>query len=297
MTPFRKGRTALPVLLAISLMLVLTVAASADSGRAVWSGVGQILFVGPAPAPFPATSTQSEFKVKRDGSIRSVTVNTTNEFVAGVLGGGPGGGAITECRAKGGSTSCDDLNALFTGAMATSLHDSTATLYDITESVIPVPIPSTTIVLNVPVLSGSLRGKLEGQFSINNGTGFAEGTARMRIGGGSSGTYACFGDTPFGFLPLESLQPCTDNVGGQLFPIVLNVEDSGIFELGEGVGSMAEILGMKGKLNVSAFANMLTEQAGGTITISDAQTDLPGGEANELKKDNGYGPWHGSHGG
>ena len=295
MTPFRKGRIALPALLAISLMLVLTVAASADSGRAVWSGVGQILFVGPSPDPLTPTTTQSDFRVKRDGTIKSVTINTTNEFVAGVLGGGPGGGAITECRAKGGSTSCDDLNALLTGAMATSLHESSATLYNITESVILFPVPSTPIVLNVPVLNGSLRGKLEGQFAISNGTGIAQGTAKLRIGGDSAGTYACFGETPFGLLPLESLQPCIDDAGGQLFPIALNVSDSGTFELGEGIGSMSDILGMKGMVEVNAFANLLTAQFGGTIAIDKAQTELPGGEPHEVKKRNGYGCWHSEH--
>ncbi len=295
MIPFRKSRFAVPALLAISMMLVLTVAASADSGHAVWSGVGQVLFVGPSQDPSTPTVTQSEFKVKRDGTVRSVTIKTSNELVAGILGGGPGGGAITECRDKGSSTTCDDLNALLTGAVATSLHESTATLSNITESVIQIPIPSTPIILNVPVLSGSLRGKLEGMFAISNGTGIAQGTAKLRIGGGSTGTYACFGNTPFGFLPLESMQPCIDDAGGKLFPVALSVEDSGTFELGQGIGSMSDILGIKGKVQVNAFANMLTEQFGGAIVISDARTDLPGSNPpsdENGRHDNGY---HGGH--
>jgi hypothetical protein len=52
---------------------------------------------------------------------------------------------------------------------------------------------------------------------------------------------------------------------------------------------------MKGHLEVNAFANMLTEQFGGSLSISKAQTELPGGESHEVKKGNGYGSWHSEH--
>ena len=39
---------------------------------------------------------------------------------------------------------------------------------------------------------------LEGQFTLSNATGVAAGSSKLKIRKGSSGTYACFGETPFG---------------------------------------------------------------------------------------------------
>ena len=106
---------ALPVLLASSLLLLLTAAASADSSKVKWSGTGSVVYVGASQDPTQPTSAEARFKIKRDGSVRSVEIKTTNEQFAAVLAGGPGGGAITECRARKGSQACDELNALLTG--------------------------------------------------------------------------------------------------------------------------------------------------------------------------------------
>ena len=272
---------AISVLLATSLLVLLTAAASADSQKVKWSGTGLVVYVGPSQDPTMPTSAEARFKLNRDGGVRSVVVETTNEQFVAVLGGGPEGGAITECRDRKGSQACDGLNSLLTGSFLASLHNSTATLSRISQSEIQIPIqtPFGPVVLNVPVLSGQLSGKLHGQFGLSNGTGILMGTADLRIGRGSSGTYACFGESPFGPIPLESLDPCIDNSGGQLFPIVLDVTDSGKFELGAGEGSMADILGIKGQVTVKAQTNLLDPlgpQFGGSVAISKAVTRMVG---------------------
>lgn len=279
------ARLAIPALLAVSLLIVLTVAAAADSQRVIWSGGGQVIFAGPSQDPGMPTTTESRFKLNRDGSVRSVVIHTANEMVAAVLGGGPGGGPITECRDRRGSQACDDLDSLLTGAILSSLHNSTATLSKISHGEIPVtiPTPSGDVVLKVPVLTGSLGGKLQGQLAVRtisiSGSGFATGTVEMRIGKGSTGTYACFVETPFGPVPLESLDACIYDAGGQLFPILLDVKDSGSFEVGQGSGSLADILGIKGNVEVRAQSNMLLQQFGGTVEISNAVTELTGENA------------------
>ena len=114
------------------------------------------------------------------------------------------------------------------------------------------------------------------------------GTAELKIGRGSSGTYACFGETPFGPVPLESLDPCIHDLGGQFFPIVLDVNDSGKFELGSGQGSMADILEIKGKVRVKAQSNLvhpLGPQFGGSVEISKAVTSFAGDDKPEHNDD------------
>lgn len=254
---------------AISLMVILTAAVSASSQSAKWSGVGQVLFAGPSQDPSAQTTTQSEFKFKRDGSVKRVKIHTSNELVVGLLGAG--GSAITKCKDRKGSTACEDLDSMLTGARITSFHNSTATLRNVTQGVVPVPG-----IGDVPVLSGTVRGKLEGIFSIDNATGAATGTAALRIRKGSTAVYACFADSPVGPIPIPTLQPCFDDAGGQLFPIVLDVEDKGKFKIGQGVGSMSDILSLEGKVTVKAQANLLLEQFGGSIVISNGKANLVG---------------------
>ncbi len=263
---------------AVSMMVVLTAAVSASSPIAKWSGVGQVLYAGPSPDPAAPTMTESEFKFRRDGSIKRVNIKTSNELFLGVLGDGAGGSAITECKDRKHSTACEDLDALLSGAQLISFHNSEATLRNVSQETFPVPGLG-----DIEVLHGQLRGKLAGEFSLNNGTGEAVGTAQLRIKKGSIASYACFALSPAGPVPLASLQTCTDGSGGQLFPIFLEVQDKGNFEIGAGTGSMADLLSLKGKVEVNATANLLTQQFGGTVVIPKAKAYVEDdeGEADE----------------
>ncbi len=272
----RSLRVVFSALVAISLMVILTAAASASSHSAKWSGVGQVLYAGPSIDPSTPTATHSEFKIRRDGTVRAVEIHTTNELFAGVLSDGAGGSAITKCKDRKDSNACERLDALVTGAMVTSLHNSETKLNKITEETIQVPVatPGGEVVLNVPTLSGNIRGKIEGRFALSNDDGIAIGTSSLRVRKGSTATYACFTQTAAGPVPLESLQPCIDNTGGMLFPIVLDVNDRGKFELSHFQGSLAEILNIEGKVEVNAQANLLLNQFGGLIVIPRAKATL-----------------------
>ncbi len=52
--------------------------------------------------------------------------------------------------------------------------------------------------------------------------------------------------------------------------------DSGKFELGPGSGSMADILGIRGKVQVHAVADLLQQNFSGSIVIPKASTLLAG---------------------
>lgn len=272
----RSIRLTVSALVAVSLMVILTAAASADSNTAKWSGSGQVIYTGPSIDPSTPTTTESEFKLRRDGTVRAVQIHTTNELFAGVLGDGVGGSAITQCKDRRNSNACERLDELLTGSMVTSLHNSAVRLNRIThgEIQVPAPTPAGEVVLNVPTLSGNIRGKIEGHFALSNDTGIAIGTSELRIRNGSTATYACFTQTPAGPVPLESLQPCIDHAGGMLFPVVLDVHDRGKFELGHATGSLEEIVSIEGRVEVHAQANLLLNQFGGKIVIPRAKATL-----------------------
>lgn len=269
-------RLAAPALAAMALAITLTVVASADSHSAVWSGAGEVLYSGLSPDATLPTVTDSEFRLKRDGAVRSVEIRTANEFFVGILGGGPGGPAITACRDRRGSNACEEFSTLLTGAEVVSIHNSTAVLDRVTEHEVELPVltPAGPVSLNIPVLSGSLRGHLRGQFAMSKGSGAASGTVELRIGRGSTASYACFGGAPLTPVPLESLQPCIEQSGGQLLPILLDVHDSGSFELGPGSGELADILMLQGRVSVNVNADMLQQRFAGSIMIPKASASF-----------------------
>ncbi len=271
-------RLIVSTLVAISLMLVLTAAVSASSQGAKWNGIGQVIFAGPSQDPALPTTTQSEFKFKRNGDIRSVEINTFNELFVGVLGDGAGGSAFTSCNDRKHSTACEDLEILLTGAQVTSLHNSKAKLNKITQGTMPFPG-----IGEIPVLSGQVRGKIDGVFTISDAEGSASGTSSLRILKGSTATYACFGPSASGPIPTTTLEPCTENTGGMLLPIFLEVHDKGSFEIGQGIGSMSDILGIKGKVEVKVISNPLMQEFGGSIIIKNAKTTVAVEEEPEVE--------------
>ena len=263
--PARKLTAA--VLTAVSLMAALTAIASASAPTAVFSAVGSVLYAGPSPAP-GVTYTESTFDMGPHDRIRSVNIITYNEVVTGFLGDGAPGEAVVRCSDHN-SGACAGLQALLSGATATSVHTSNATLYNITPDSFG----------GIEVLSGLIRGKLNGQFTLshfdpytNTTYGSANGTTSLRIGKGSTATYACF----VGGAPYPSLDPCIDNTGGMMVPIVLDVKDQGKFEVQDGVGTMSAIESIEGILKVNAQANLLGSSFAGSIQIPTAKAELAG---------------------
>ena len=242
-----------------------------------WEGVGQVLFVGPSQNPLAPTTASAQFSLGSEGQVEQVVVTTQNEFVAGTLIGPEFTSAVTSCEDSNGGLSCAELAQLLTGAMVSSLHTSVATLDNIVESTIQVPVPTEAgeIVLSVPTVSGTLTGQLNGVFVISTDTGAAVGTASLTFQPGSFGSYACFAVTELGPVPLESLEPCMDGSGvGQFMPFALSVTDTGTFQVGSGSGSLAAITSLEGDVTVTAQANLLLLQFGGVIAITNGEAEL-----------------------
>ena len=292
MNVLTRGKAPAAILIAIALTVVLTAAASANGHRgrnansgvnkARWAGTGQVLFVGPSQDPSAPTSATAKFRIRR-GEIKSVVITTQNEFVAGVLGG-PGGNAVTECKDRTNGDTCAALDGLLTGAFVSSLHTSTSRLTNVTESTVFVPLPSPAgeVILEIPVISGDLRGQLRGIFTISKGTDAAVGSSSLKIKRGSTGTYACFAVTELGLMPQTSMDSCIDQTGGQLLPIALDVIDRGSFNVGAGTGILADIESIRGKVQVTAQSNGLLGQFGGEITVIRSVATLNSEMAPEL---------------
>jgi hypothetical protein len=265
--------------LTATLMLSVAVVVSADTAKARWQGAGQVLYVGPSLDPGAPTSSSAEFRFGRDGSIKHATITTRNEAVAGILGGGNGGGAVTECEDRTHGATCELLNELLSGAAISSLHDSIARLTNVSPDVIQIPVetPNGVVLADFSILRGDLSGRIDGVFTIGQGGDKATGQVNLRITRGGTGAYACFLPGPTGSpAPVPSLGPCVQDAGGQLLPIALEVVDRGKFELGQGEGALEQVRSLKGTVQVAVQADLLSQNFGGTVTISNATAELIG---------------------
>ncbi len=241
-----------------------------------WDGIGEVLFVGPSLDPSTPTSATAEFSFNEDESIDQVVITTVNEFVLGLLIGPEGTSPLTSCSDNDGGASCSALAGHLAGSTLASLHTSVATLDVLVEAAIPIPVgdPADGVFINLPIVGGTLTGQIDGAFFISKGADAALGTASLRIQPGSSGTYACFGITPEGPVPLDSLDSCIAGTGGQFFPIALDVVDEGSFAIGQGTGELAQILGMSGDVRVEARTDLFQAQFGGVVAMTDATAVL-----------------------
>jgi len=253
----RRLNTTFMALVAIIALSVFTAAvAQADSGlvEVEFDTAGSVVYVGPnltPTSPGEITSSVSSFITNGTGEIEEVQITTFNESVIGVLSG------ITACEDNASGAGCGTLGALFAGAGASSLHTSNATL---------TVDPS----LSTPyTLSGELKGKLSGQFTVSTVAGVMNGGSKLKIRG--TGTYACL-DGAFSVVPIFVCQ--AGFPGYQMFPLVLNVTDTGKFTID--ANPSLGLDSMEGKITVNAFVNatVFPPVIGGTVNISDAEAKL-----------------------
>jgi hypothetical protein len=260
----RKARAALAAAVLVGLMIAVTGIASADTGT--FSSAGAVVYVGPSLVPgFPTTSS-SAFHFGPFGRITSVDVTTQNEQVISVLGG------VTSCADGAAGAACAYLNTQLTGAQLNSLHTSTATLAVTSTSIFQFPTQFGTI--PVRVLNGNLSGNLVSNLSVTNGGGSVSGTASLGISG--TGTYACFVVLPdFGPVPSPLLLPCVLGLqGAMMFPIVLNVNDTGAFSAANGTGSLAGVT-LAGSVAVTADLAGPLGPVSGTVLITSGAFTTP----------------------
>ncbi len=246
------------------LVLAVTAVASADSGT--FSAAGGVVYIGPSLVPGFETTSSSVFHFGPLGKITSVDVTTQNEQIVGGLAG------LTSCTDSSSGAVCAALGAQVTGALVSSLHTSTATLSVTSTSVYQFPTQFGPV--PVRVLNGNLSGSLNSNLSVSNATGALSGAASLGISG--TGTYACIIVTEaFGPVPSPLLLPCVLGLqDAMMFPIVLNVNDQGAFNMANGVGSM---LGVSLSGDVAVAANLASPvgPVSGTIVITNGQFTAP----------------------
>jgi hypothetical protein len=225
--------------------------ANAGRSKASFDAGAPVTAVGPGPD----FSTDIKVKLKGRGDDRHIdriVIKTTDEAVIA----GPTLVDLPGCTENGVPGACAVTAGILNGTAVVSLHDSRATLSNVSE--IPSIIPGLAV-FGFKSYSGSLKGKLKGDFSILGGLPL-EGAIKMRIVG--SGIYACFAElvTP---TPLPTVSNCNpksdDYVPGSVFiPLVLDVTDTGKFKIepepGTAIAGDRELIKLTGKLSVQIAA-------------------------------------------
>jgi hypothetical protein len=249
-------RKSVAALFALVLTLAVTTAALAAPSIARFDAAGVVLGVGPGPEFDVSTRF---VRTGRDRDLKLVIIRTSDEQVGGALVPG-----VTSCQDRDGGASCASTSGLLTGSGLLSLHDSTAILSNI--SVHPHPDPFLAS-LGLDAASGSINGVLNGDFTIANLAGTANGKALLRIEG--SATYGCFAS----LAPLAPAPISVCEAGNGLFvPLALNVVDKGSFTMNNFTGAFTDLAHLGGRLEVTV--NGATGVPGvpvGTISVTDGK--------------------------
>jgi hypothetical protein len=262
----RRFAAILVLVVALTVSAVTVASAHAGKSKANFDASAAVQAVGPGPE----FSTDIKVKMKGKGEERHIdriTIKTTDE---GVIAGPTA--VHVGCEESGVPGACAVTSSILNGTAVVSLHDSRATLRNVSE--IPSPIPGLGA-LGFKAYSGSLDGKLKGSFSIVGGLPL-DGSAKLNIVG--SAIYACFAELS-GPTPLPTVAGCDpksdDHVPGSVFiPVILDVVDTGSFKIkpepGTAVAGDRELTKLTGDLTVqiSAFGQPAPI---GLISIEDAK--------------------------
>lgn len=279
------GKNLIPkrgVMIAVAVIALMTLTAgvaAAAASKAKFSALGEVAEVG---LPVGGVVT-SEFKMRKNGEIKSVKIHTVGELVLGGIG------AVTSCKEKGKHSegACDDVKALLvgtTGSGILSIHESEAKL-KVTEQphIYAVPFPP----FSVETIGGKLKGKLEAGMTLFGANGdVLTGTGKLKIKGTGIAQYACllnYFDTGAGVLPIFGpIAMCIGAPGPNavvagtpsgpfspvMVPLELHVKDKGKFEL---ESASAEL---KGKIVVTVDSDPFGGTSG-TITITKGKAEFP----------------------
>lgn len=232
-------KTLSAVAVALGVGLVVVASASADSGKIKFRGEADVLGLIPG-------GTTSTFEYAKDGSIKTVSIHTTNEQVfAGPL--------AAECKPAS-STACDALD----GSILFDVHSSDEVLRSV--EVVPHPF-----IPGLDALSGKLSGDLTGALMVTDSDVLLlDGAIQMKIHG--TATLGCF----VSLAPLIPAPISACEVGaGFLVPVVFKVSDHGDFQLGPGSVGLTQITSGEGHVAVGLAGDLLSG-ASGTVVISDA---------------------------
>ncbi|MEX0762749.1 MAG: hypothetical protein WD208_09835 [Dehalococcoidia bacterium] len=262
-----------PVVIA-AVAISATASASGGASPATFYAVGDVAVVGFSTDPAHPTTSESKFVLGQYGDIKSASITTYNEMVLGALGGPGGSSSVVQCQDRDRGATCDALDDMLTGAPVSSMHTSTADLEVQGEGVIQAP-DGAGGVLDIPVVYGGLTGAIHGTFTLGSGEDIMHGESTLRIERGSSGVYACFVSHPaLGIVPSPFMEACTHGLGGQMFPVSLDVVDSGRFKMSGGTGEFEAIQSLSGKIQVTVHIPSLVEPTAGSILITGGRAIL-----------------------
>lgn len=207
-------------MVAVVAVVSLSAVALAESDPATFDLDGQIGFLGLSQNPAIPTEVRSDFTIGPFGMPETITIETDNEMLTGVLG------ELQNCAGE----DCEDIAEVFNGAQLTSFHNSTVelTVTDIGFRSYLLPTVIGDIPLFTTVISGDIAGQLVGNVRIPTSDGSLYGTTNMAIQG--TADYACFSPYLSRFGVPDAipglLQPCL-NGQGNFLPIGLDVVDKG----------------------------------------------------------------------
>ncbi len=251
------------VMIAVAIIALTTLTAgtvAATSNSAKFDAVGSVIGVGLNPGG----TVGSDFDIK-NGRIKSVTITTNGEAVIGSIN------AISRCKEEDqlSGTVCDDLGGLLVPSSVFSIHTSTAELKVSRQEHLYAP----QFGIPIPVISGILKGELEGVLTIVANGDLLVGAAELEIKGTGLSSYACLlgVDSDFVTPVWGAIQTCIDSPGPNalgfyldpaagpvMVPLELHVRDSGEFEV-TGVYTGVEI---EGKLTVTVDSSPLIGTTG-----------------------------------
>jgi hypothetical protein len=243
---FARALAALAV--AVTLGFFVTSAASADSSEVRFTAAASVVTVGILPTAPPPTAV---FETGPGGRITSVTITTVDEVVIAT-------DLRAHCRR---GPAADALCAALQGSAVFSLHTSVAELTN------PRPIQVQGPTGPLDALFGRIRGDLQGAFLVTP-TGIPDdatmsGGAALQIHG--IATYACL------IGPMAACQAA----GTGLFPVSLNVLDTGTFTIDSGLAGGYLVSNGTGRVIVQAnLLDPVTGAASGKVAILNASATL-----------------------
>ncbi|MDA1279308.1 MAG: hypothetical protein O3B95_04620 [Chloroflexi bacterium] len=267
-------RGAMIAIAVIALMAMTAGTALAAAGKAKFEADGIVVLVGLSPGG----TVESDFKIKKNGDIKSVEVHTVGEVVGGAIT------SLAPCEEKGkhSAGACGLTTAALLGSTVISVHESSAKL-DVTTQRYPLTIAPG---VEIEVIDGTLKGKLSANMAVESFDDsqllIGSGKLKVRSTEGTVSTYGClltlvatvpllditeppapgqllpfFGPIDAcvaspGPNPLTITPPLTPPIiSPVMVPVILHVTDTGSFEVAD------DSMKIKGKIEVIVSSSPL----------------------------------------
>ncbi len=231
-------RSAMILIVIVAMMTLTAGVAVAAGAKAKFTASSDVGLVGLEPG---VSTVESKFKVRNDGTIKSVKILTVGEGVFGA----EGDMVMDSCVEKGEHSegACEAAGNILNGGTVLSVHSSKAKLKVLFQD---DPVNPTFLV-------GTLKGKLNATISLiaPGGADVLSGPGKLKIRSSAlPSTYICIGAGGAPLLINDCMAasgPQPFLVGPTLVPFELHVVDTGKFDITSEISGIR----MKGKLKVT----------------------------------------------